>query len=461
MTVSSLAEKAVRYARKLGADSAEAYLLKQRSIVVQIDQGAISNESIQEIGGVGIRVLKNKAFGFSHIDKLDEKKVEQTVENAYHIAKASVPDANNALPSPKPLPKVRGIYDKKIVNLQVEEAIEITKNMLETALNYDKRVRVDSGGIETRLEEEALVNTEGVDAEEHRTLMGAFILGLAKENGELTSMTDDYGYSRKLDLDVEKIATTFAERAVRQFGAKKVESFEGTAIFDFGPVAELVGGVLTFGIRSDNVQRNASPLKGKIGSELAVAQLNVVDDGLRDGGMMTKAFDDEGCPRKRTPILEKGVLKSFLYDTYTSKKDKAESTGNSSRRRSGLFFTPYLPFETPPQLLPSNLIIEPGRQTKEQLVGEVDKGIFIGRFSGNTEYSNGNFSGIVKQGFLIEDGQIGHPLVETMVSGNVYTMVKSISGIGKELKILEFDGLMPSTQIPMMRTEKVKITGKT
>jgi PmbA protein len=461
ISISALAEKAVRHARKLGADSAEAYVLRQRSILVQVDHGGISNESVQEIGGVGVRVLRNKAFGFSHVDKLDEKSVEQTIENAYHIAKVGVSDANNFLPSSRPLPKVTGIYDKRIVDLQVEEVIKTTKSMLDAALNYDKRVSVDSGGVETRLEEEALMNTEGVDAEEQRTLMGVFIWGLAKENGEVTSFTDESGYSHKLDLDVERIGTTFAERAVGQFGARKVESFEGTAILDFSPVAELVGGVLAFGVRSDNVQRNASPLKRKVGSALAVAQLNVIDDGLLDGGMMTKAFDDEGCPRKRTPILEKGVLKGFLYDTYTSKKDRTESTGNSSRRRSGLFFTPFLPFETPPQLVPSNFIIEPGNQTKDQLVEEVNKGIFVGRFSGNVEYSNGNFSGIVKQGFFIEDGEMKQPLVETMISGNAYTLMKNISGIGEELKILELGGLMPSVQTPLIRAEKVKITGKT
>ncbi len=461
MSLSSLAEKAVRYARGLGADGAEAYVLRQKSILVQVDHGGISNESVQEIGGVGIRVLRNGAFGFSHVDKLDEKSVEATVENAHRIAKVSVADANNSLPSPRPLSEVEGIYDKRIVELPVEEVITTTKSMLDAALSYDKRVSVDSGGVETRLEEEALVNTEGVDLEAQRTLMGAFIWGLAKENGEVTSFTDDSGYSHKFDLDVEKIGTTFAERAVGQFGAKKIESFEGTAILDFNPVAELVGGVLAFGVRSDNVQRNASPLKGKVGSELAVALLNVVDDGLLDGGMMTKAFDDEGCPQKRTPILESGILKGFLYDTYTSTKDKTESTGNSSRRRSGLFSTPFLPFEAPPQLLPSNFIIAPGTQTKEQLVEEVDKGIFIGRFSGNVEYSNGNFSGIVKQGFLIEHGELKQPLVETMISGNAYTLMKSISGIGAELKTLDFGGLMPSVQTPLIRAERVKITGKT
>jgi len=457
MDVSAIAERAVNYARKLGADGAEAYVLRQKGIVVQIERDAISNESIQEIGGIGVRVLKNQAFGFSHIDKLDEKPVEQAVEGAYHIAKASVADPNNTLPGKELLPSVTGVYDKKIVDLQVENVIEMSKRLLDVALHYDKRVKVESGGIETRVEEEALVNTEGVDAREERTLMCVFIWGLARENGEVTSSTEEYGYSHKPDLNLEEIGITFAERAVTQFGARRIGSFEGTAILDFAPTAELVGGSLAFGVRGDNILRNASPLKGRIGSELAGPQLGIVDDGLLEGGMMTKAFDDEGCPRKRTPILEKGVLTNFLFDTYNATKGKAESTGNASRRRMGLFFTPFLPFETPPQLLTTNFIIERGNLAKEQLIEETDKGIFVGRFSGNVELSNGNFSGIVKQGFLVEQGELKHPIIETMISGNSYVLMKNISGIGKELKVV---GVGMSACSPMMRVENVKVTGK-
>jgi PmbA protein len=207
------------------------------------------------------------------------------------------------------------------------------------------------------------------------------------------------------------------------------------------------------------VQRKASPLREKIGTELAASQLNVTDDGLIEGGMMTKAFDDEGSPRKRTPILEKGVLKNLLYNTYTSRKDRTESTGNASRRAAGLFSTPYLPFESAPQLLASNLIIETGNRSKEQLIEEVDKGILVGRFSGNTELSNGNFSGTVKQGMLIERGEIKHPISGAMISGNSYVLMKNVSGISKEYKILSLYGT-PSARSPMIRAENVKITGK-
>jgi PmbA protein len=458
MEVSTIAEKALNYAEKTGADAAEVYVLTQKGVLVHIEQGIISNESAQEISGIGVRVLKDHAIGFSHIDKLEEKKVYQTIENAYHIAKASVPDPANRLPLQKPLPRVSGVFDKKVAHLQVEDVVHLTKTLLEAALNHDPRVRADMGGIEARVEKEALVNTEGVNAVEERTFLGVFLWGLARENDTVTSSTEDYGYSHQLDLSVEKIGTSFAEKAIRQFGAKKTGSFEGSVILDFSAAAELVVAPLAFGVRGDNIQRNASPLKGKLGNELAVRQLNVVDDGVIDGGMMTKAFDDEGNPRKRTPILEKGVLKSFLFDAYTSRREGVESTGNASRRRVGLFFAPSLPFESPPELLPSNFIIQAGHQTKEHLIEEVEKGIFVGRFSGNTEASNGNFSGAVKQGFLIENGEIKHPLVGTMISGNSYKLLKNISGMSKEHKVNE-SWRVPSIQNPIIRVENVNITG--
>jgi PmbA protein len=457
--ISAVAENAIKHAKRLGADAAEAYVLKQNGILVSIEHGVISNESALEIAGVGIRIIKEGAVGFSHVDKLEEKKVEQTVENAIHIARASIPDPNNAFPKPSTYKRVGGIHDRSLVNFQVEDAVEMTRDLLDAAVGYDKRVRPDMGGTEIRVEEEALMNTEGVQATAETTLIGVEIYGSATEKGEITSGTEDYGYSHRLDLDVTKIGTTFAERAVQQFGAKKIESFEGTVILDFAPSVELIGSTLVFGARSDNVQRKASPLGEKIGTELAASQLNVTDDGLIERGMMTKAFDDEGSPRKRTPILEKGVLKNLLYNTYTSKKDGTESTGNASRRAVGLFFTPNLPFESAPQLLASNLIIETGNKSKEQLVEEVDKGVLVGRFSGNTELSNGNFSGTVKQGMLIENGEIKHPISGAMISGNSYVLMKNVSGISKEYKTLSLYRA-PSARSPMIRAENVKITGK-
>jgi len=141
-------------------------------------------------------------------------------------------------------------------------------------------------------------------------------------------------------------------------------------------------------------------------------------------------------------------------------EEGTESTGNASRRRLGLFFVPSLPFESPPQLVPSNLIIKSGDRTKAQLIEEVDKGVLVERFSGNTELSNGNFSGSVKQGFLIENGEIKHPLIGTMISGNSYELMKNISGISREFKVLESRGIS-SVQSPIIRAEKMKITGKT
>lgn len=451
----NLAEKAVKYATRIGADEAEAYISKQRAIIAEIERGDISSECIQEIGGIGIRAIKDGSVGFSYLDKLDERRIREAAESSYHIARASVKDPYVALPHPKKLPSVKGVYDGRIADLQVEECVEMTKTMLESALNYDKRVRVDMGRFEARIEEEAIVNSKGISAVGRGTFVSGILMTLAREKEEVSSFAYEFGFSRNLDVDPQNIGVTAAEKAIGGLGAKTVESFEGTVLLDFSPSTTLISNVLAFGINSENVQRDASPLKEKIGNEIAVPEVNIIDDGLLDSGMATKSFDDEGLPRRRTTIIEEGVLKCFLFNHYTGTKEGGESTGNASRRGGGLFFGAPPPFESTPHVLPSNLILEPGTKSWEDLRDEIDKGIVVGRFSGNVEASNGYFSGVIKQGFLVERGEIKHSLVGTMISGNTYHLLKRISGISKEVKDVE------SYRTPMIRIENVKITGKT
>ncbi len=451
----NLAEKAIKYGKKIGADEAEAYLSKHRAVIADIERGDISSECIQEIGGIGIRTIKDGGVGFSYTDKLDEPRIREAAEDSYHIARASIRDNFAALPHPKKLPKVRGGYDNRIADLQVEECIEMTKAMLEAALSYDKRVRVDMGKFEARVEEDAIVNTKGVSAVERGTRVLGFLTTLARENEEVSSFAHEFGSSRSLDVDPQSIGLIAAEKAVGGLGAKTVPSFEGTVLLDFLPTADLIGNVLAFGINSENVQSNTSPLEGKIGNVIAVPEVNIIDDGLLDGGLATKSFDDEGLPRRRTPIVEDGVLKRFLFNHYTGRKEGIESTGNASRRRRGLFSHAPPPFESPPHVFHSNLVVERGAKTWEDLRDEIDKGVVVGRFSGNVEKGNGDFSGVVKQGFLVERGEIKHSLVGTMVSGNAYEMLQRISGISREVRDIEF------CRTPMIRIENAKITGKT
>ena len=150
-------------------------------------------------------------------------------------------------------------------------------------------------------------------------------------------------------------------------------------------------------------------------------------------------------PSQRTLIIDKGVLKAFIYDSYTANKEGVESTGNASRSD----------YSTPPSVSISNLIVEEGRGKFEDLIQDVERGIVINRFSGNVNPQSGDFSGLAKQASYIENGEVKFPLKETMISGNSFTALKNIIDIGEE-KRATFTGVYT----PPILIKDLKIVSK-
>ncbi|RLI28697.1 TldD/PmbA family protein, partial [Candidatus Bathyarchaeota archaeon] len=173
--------------------------------------------------------------------------------------------------------------------------------------------------------------------------------------------------------------------------------------------------------------------------------LNVVDDGLLPFGVYSSAFDDEGVPRRKTEILTKGVLKGFLHNSFTANKANTASTGNAYRQD----------YTALPTVLSSNMIIQPGDKTLEQMISEIDKGIIVRRFSGNVRPESGEFSGIAKQASFIENGEVKHALKETMISGNVFEALKNIVAIGSETRATLYRAYVPPTLV-----DNIKIVSK-
>jgi PmbA protein len=194
-------------------------------------------------------------------------------------------------------------------------------------------------------------------------------------------------------------------------------------------------------VNSDAVQKKSSHFAGKIGKKVSGELLTVEDDGTDVRGLGASSFDREGVPHKRIVVIEKGVLKKFLYNTYTAKKDGVRSTGNAGGSPT-----------SPPSVSTTNFIIRPGTVGVNSMISEMKKGILISRFSGNVNPVNGDFSGVVKGGRLVQNGSIAHPVRELMVAGNIFEALKSLIAISKEHKVI-FDSILP-----YMRFENISFT---
>ncbi len=194
---------------------------------------------------------------------------------------------------------------------------------------------------------------------------------------------------------------------------------------------EMVEEAVAYAINSDTVQKKSSHFAGKIGEQVASDLLTVEDDATKVEGLSASSFDREGVPHRRNIVIEKGILKKFLYNTYTARKDGVRSTGNASGSTS-----------SPPLVSTTNFLIKSSRSNFDTLVSEIRHGIIISRFSGNVNPVNGDFSGVVKGGQLVRNGTIQFGVREVMVAGNMFQALHQLNGISKEQKVI-YDSILP------------------
>ena len=434
MMILDLAHYAVKQAERLGATEAEAYVGGSSESEVFIENNDVKQAKSQSTNAIGIRVLLHGSLGFYSINDLTKSRIKDAAAMAIKIAHASPKDRHNVLPGKSKSKALRGIYDKNAESFRASDAARMAAQMLEVAKSYDNRISVDSGNFNAEVATHALANSNGIEQKESASVFSWSIMGMALENGDVSSFDYQLGGSHFVkDINVYSTAKEFAETVVKSLGTRKIErSFEGEMLLTPMAANEMIEEVVAYAINSDAVQKKSSHFEGKLGKQVASDLLTVEDDATNVEGLNASSFDREGVPHRRNIVIEKGVLKKFLYSTYTARKDGVRSTGNASGSTS-----------SPPSVSTTNFLIKPSKATKfDTLVSEITHGVMISRFSGNVNPVNGEFSGVVKGGRLVKNGTIQHAVKEVMVAGNVFEALGQLNGISKERKVI-YDSVLP------------------
>jgi PmbA protein len=433
---------AIRQAEALGADEAEAYAASSRETEVFIENNDLKQAKSQMVGSLGVRVLLGGSLGFYAVNNLEKSAVADAVSKAIKIARVSPKDKHNALPSARSKVKLlRGIYDKKAESFEAADAAKMAAEMLQAA-KYDSRVSVDSGNFTAAVAAHALANSNGIEVKEKASTFSWSIMGMAVDGGDVSSFDFQSGGSHFVRrIDVQSPAREFAETVLSSLRPSKIDSFKGEMLLTPSAAVELVEEVIAHSINSDAVQKKSSQFAGRVGKPVASSLLTVEDDATNVEGLAASSFDREGVAHRRNVVIEKGVLKKFLYNTYTAGKDGVKSTGNAGGSTS-----------SPPSVSTTNFIVRPGKSSLDTLISEMKNGIIISRFSGNVNPVNGDFSGVVKGGRLVKDGTVTLPVKEVMVAGNAFDALRNLNGLSKERKAV-YDAILP-----YMRFGKVSFT---
>jgi len=446
----SFGERAVKVAIKRGADEAEAFLSRISNVSVGIERGQLIRNIKKADQGLGVRAIYKRATGFSYTNTLIDKTVDETAEKAFHSAKASKPDENwIGLPSPKKLGVTKNTYDKTLIDLSADELIDMASVMLDVAKGFDKRVFPFEGGVATLFASRAVVNSHGVEAYDEGTSIECFLATIAREAEEVTPVCFEFNAERVYKIDPEWVGREAAKQAVSALKAKKIYSGTFPVIFAQPAFQSILYYTLINAVKADYVQRERSALKQKIGEKIASDLVTVHDNGLLEGGLQTWRFDSEGVPSQKTPIIDRGILKHYIYDNYTAKREGVESTGNAFR--GGL-----APYTLTPILEATNFTVASGNKSPEDLISEIDDGLVVyevqGAHSSNPE--SGEFSVVATPAWKIENGSVAYAVRGAMLAGVIFDVLKSVSALGNNVRKTGY------LVAPWIRVENVKVIGK-
>lgn len=436
----------IREAKKKGATEADVVIVESASFSAQVRMGKIDKLSQASGKKLGLRLFYGKKTSISATSDLTPRSLELLLNETCEMAQATEEDPFCGLPEAgvmvKKIPDLH-LDDFETEKLPVEQKISLAKEVEAAALSYDPKITNSEGGEFSHYRSHIwYFNSHGFEGNFPSAGSSLSVSPIAGKNGE---MQRDYWYSTSRQFDHLKkpseVGKTAAQRALRRLGAKKVKTCEAPVVFDPEMAGSLLGNLFS-AVAGSAVYRGASFLVDRLDSKVASPLVTVIDDGTIPEGLGSKPFDGEGLPVQPHVVVEEGVLKNYLLDTYTAKKLKMKSTGNASRSIGDA-----------PSVGPTNFFLKAGSITPEEIIGSVKSGLYVTEMIGfGVNMATGDFSRGAA-GIWIENGKLAYPVEEITIAGNLKEMFLNIEMIGNDL---EFNG---SIVAPTLKISQMTIAG--
>jgi PmbA protein len=447
MELLELAQDVVRRAQAAGATDAECTIAEGEEFSANVRMREVEN--LKEAGsrGAGLRILIGRKTGASYTSDLSEDGIQHMVKSAIELADITTEDPHADLPGVEELgsiPGDLGLYSADVEGLETALKISTAKRAEEAALSADPRITNSEGAsFDTHVGRHIFANSRGFAGEYRSSYCSLSTVPVARD-GE--SMERDYWYTIARGYggleSPEEVGRIAAKRALRRLNAVKVDTQKVPVVFEPRTARTLLDNIFE-AVHGMSIYRHESFLAGKLGEKVAVDALTVIDDATIPGLFGTSPFDDEGVPSRRTVVIERGVLKSYLMNTYAARKLGMKTTGNASRGLTGNAGIGH-----------GNFFIEKGVQTPEQILAGIPNGFYVTELMGfgvnivTGDYSRG------AAGMWIRNGELAFPVSEVTIAGNLKEMLMGLEAIGSDL---EFRG---SVAAPTLKIGEMTVGGK-
>lgn len=444
MNVLDVCQKVLSKSKNYDINECEAFVAFSNSIDIGIKKKELKILRSKSDKGIGIRVSRNKSIGFSYTSDLS--KIDDALEQAYKIARNSQPDPEFVSFNDKVAKKSLSFQiDQEIKDMNVEKPLEIMLNVLK--LELDSKIISLNSELSIGYLQVGIANSYGVECEDEATFSG-FSVEVSSKEGDNFAGSFDFHYSRSLSsLDAIQLVKNTCDNAIRNLRKSRIKSGQLPVLLDPLASSIIIGSSIAQGLNAENVQRKRSFLAEDIGKTIFSENLSIYDDGTTYEGIGSMNFDAEGFPSRRNVLVDKGKITSVMHNSYTAKKENKESTGNAVR---GSDFWDYRNF---PSISSRNLIIHNGNKSWKDILSEIRRGILV-RYTGDSpNIVTGDFTGIINEGYYVEDGEIKFSVVESTFSGKLKSMLSKIVELSYEERYIG------NIKAPYILIEDVSIGG--
>ena len=457
-----LASDVLARALRAGATDAEAVVYEgdEFSTLVRLGQVETLKESGSRAVGLRVFIASGKAQRTASTSSSDfsRESIDRLVEGAVTLARITSEDPFAGLPEASDFGQhdaaAQHLYFDDVNQQPPADRIRIAREVEAAAMAFDTRIQNSGGGdFDTASSHKILMNSRGFTGEFRRSYCGFSAQPIAHDTDG--KMQRDYWYSAarstRLLEDPVAIGQEAARRTLQRLGARQARTQQAPVVFSPEIARSIVGNIFD-AANGDAIYRHASFFAGMLGERVAGENVTVIDDGtmvfdhkgnLKTGGFGTAPFDGEGLPTRRTVLIEHGILRSYVTNTYTARKlGLARSTGNAARSLAGN-----------PGIGAGNFFLQPGTQPPEQIIADVKSGLYVTETMGfgvnlvTGDYSQG------ASGMWIENGELAYPVEEITIAGNLKDMYRNISAIGNDLVF------RTASAAPTLRIDGMTIAG--
>lgn len=444
-----LGSQVVEQAKKAGADVAEAVVSEGRHLSAKVRLG--KPELVEEAGSrsLGLRVMRGQQVAVTYTSDLSEAGLARMVEDALELAQLSQPDPFAGAPDPSLLSAREqhadlDLFDDAVNGIDGAQAIAMAKEAEAVALAADPRLNNSEGATMSRQAGASALVTSGGFAAGRRGTYASIYVNPVADDTDGKKRSGSYWSARRYLSDMlspEEVGRKAAERTLDKLGARKVPTQEVPVIFDPDAARSLIG-LLAGCITGGSVWRKASYLADREGTPVASDLVTIVDDPLILRAPGSRPFDGEGLLSRKQVVVEQGVLKTYLLDSYSGRKLGRESTASAARGSSGGV-----------SASTSNFFLQPGTMSAEELLASTDRALYVTSMMGfGFTAITGDFSRGAA-GFWVENGKKVFPVEEVTISSNLDTMLKGIDAVASDLD------MRSSTASPTFRIASMTLAG--